>query len=114
MGGQDKNRKLIRKIITRLAGIYVWAVLNLKIRDVSSGFRCFKREVLEKIGTEKISALGPSVVLEILYKTSLNGFRIKEIPIVFTDRKYGKTKLKYASLLEALFTVAKLRKVTRC
>lgn len=110
-GGQDKDRGLIRKLVTKLAGMYVRMLLAVKIKDVSSGFRCFRREVLEKIDLDNMVSGGPSIVLELLYKITLNGFTIKEVPIVFEDRRQGKTKLDWMTLLETMLMVLRLRKM---
>jgi len=112
-GGQDRDRGFFRKLITKLAGVYVRFTLGLKIRDVSSGFRCFKRETLEKTDLNGMISTGPSIVLELLYKIILNGFRVKEIPILFRDRRQGKTKLNYGILLETLLMVVRLRKIKK-
>jgi dolichol-phosphate mannosyltransferase len=110
-GGADKDRGLRRQFCTKLAGIYVRALLKVHINDVSSGFRCFRREVLERIDLDDMISTGPSIVLEILYKTLLKGFTITETPIIFTDRRQGQTKLDYLTLLETLVMVLRLRQL---
>lgn len=112
-GGQDRDRGLLRRLITKLAGVYIRIVLGLKIRDVSSGFRCFKREALEKVDLGGMISTGPSIVLEILYRIILNGSRVQEIPIVFRDRRQGKTKLHYVTLFETFLMVLRLRKMRK-
>ena len=112
-GGQDKDRGLMRRLITKLAGMYVRMLLAVKIKDVSSGFRCFRREALEKIDLDDMASGGPSIVLELLYKITLNGFNIKEVPIVFEDRRQGKTKLDWITLLETMVMVLRLRKMKK-
>lgn len=112
-GGADRDRGIVRHIVTCLAGIYVRSLLRLNIRDVSSGFRCFRREVFEKVDLDDMISAGPAIVLEILYKVCLNGFRVKEVPIVFRDRRQGETKLDVITLLETLVMVLRLRKLHR-
>ena len=112
-GGADRDRGMLRKMVTRLAGLYVRASLGIRIRDVSSGYRCFRREVFEKVDLEDMISAGPSIVLELLYKVCLNGFRVKEVPIVFKDRRQGETKLDTITLLETLVMVLRLRKMHR-
>jgi dolichol-phosphate mannosyltransferase len=112
-GGKDKDRGFLRRLITKLAGMYVRMLLAVKIKDVSSGFRCFRREVLEKIDLEDMVSGGPSIVLELLYKITLNGFRIKEVPIIFEDRRQGRTKLDWITLLETVVMVLRLRKMQK-
>ena len=112
-GGADRDRGLLRQMVTRLAGLYVRTSLGIRIRDVSSGYRCFRREVFEKVDLEDMFSAGPSIVLEILYKICLNGFRVKEVPIVFKDRRQGETKLDTITLMETLVMVLRLRKMHR-
>ncbi|MBI5050228.1 MAG: polyprenol monophosphomannose synthase [Nitrospirae bacterium] len=112
-GGKDKDRGLLRRLITKLAGMYVRILLAVKIKDVSSGFRCFRRQVLEKIDLDDMVSGGPSIVLELLYKITLNGFRIKEVPIIFEDRRQGRTKLDWITLLETMVMVLRLRKMQK-
>lgn len=109
--GADLDRGLYRKVVTRLAGLYVRKMLGIGIHDVSSGYRCFRREVLEAIDLENLISVGPSIVLEILYKSVLRGFRCYEVPIVFRDRRQGTTKLDYITLLETMVMVLRLRKM---
>jgi len=110
-GGKDLERTFLRRLITRLAGRYVRALLHLDIKDVSSGYRCFRREVLDAIDLEDTVSTGPSIVLELLYKLCLAGFTVKEVPIVFRDRRQGVTKLDYVTLMETLVMVLRLRKM---
>ena len=112
-GGADRDRGMLRQMVTRLAGLYVRTSLGIKIRDVSSGYRCFRREVFEKVDLEDMISAGPAIVLEILYKVCLNGFGVKEVPIIFEDRRQGQTKLDTITLLETLVMVLRLRKMHR-
>lgn len=111
--GKDINRGFIRRIITFLAGIYVRTLLGLKIRDVSSGYRCFKRKVLEAIELDSMISTGPSIVSEVFYRTHLKGFSIKEIPIEFADRTHGQTKLNYIVLIKTLLMVLKFKRLNK-
>jgi dolichol-phosphate mannosyltransferase len=112
-GGADRDRGMLRQIVTRLAGLYVRKSLGIKIRDVSSGYRCFRKEVFEKVDLDDMISAGPAIVLEILYKVCLNGFSVKEVPIIFEDRRQGQTKLDTITLLETLVMVLRLRKMHR-
>jgi dolichol-phosphate mannosyltransferase len=112
-GGADRDRGMLRQVVTRLAGLYVRTSLGIKIRDVSSGYRCFRKEVFEKVDLDDTISAGPSIVLEILYKVCLNGFSVKEVPIIFEDRRQGQTKLDIITLLETLVMVLRLRKMHR-
>lgn len=110
-GGKDVNRGAVRRIITLLAGIYVKVLLRLKIRDVSSGYRCFKRKVLEAIDLDSMVSTGPSIVSEVFYRAHLKGFSITEIPIEFMDRIHGQTKLNSMILIKTLLMVLKLKQL---
>lgn len=108
-GGSDDDRGAYRQVVTKLAGVYVRTLLSLKIRDVSSGYRCFRRKALEEIQLSSLISTGPSIVLEILYKCAVKGMRIKEVPIVFIDRRLGQTKLNMKTLAKTLAMVARFR-----
>jgi dolichol-phosphate mannosyltransferase len=112
-GGADRDRGMLRQMVTRLAGLYVRKSLGIGIRDVSSGYRCFRKEVFEKVDLDDMISAGPAIVLEILYKVCLNGFSVKEVPIIFEDRRQGQTKLDTITLLETLVMVLRLRKMHR-
>jgi len=110
-GGEDSNRPPHRRFVTFLARHFVRRLFSLPVRDVSSGFRCFRREVLEKLDLESLISTGPSVVLEILYKACRLGFSIEETPIVFVDRKSGRTKLTALTLGRTLYSALRIRRL---
>lgn len=112
-GGKDINRGIARRVITFLAGIYVRILLGLKIRDVSSGYRCFKRKVLEAIEMDSMISTGPSIVSEVFYRAHLKGFSIREIPIEFADRTHGETKLNHTILIKTLLMVLKFKQLNK-
>lgn len=109
-GGRDADRGLHRRFITFCVGTFIRRLYGLSIRDVSSGYRLYRREVLEAVDLDDLISVGQSVVLEILRKTALLGFRIAEVPIVFVDRVRGRTKLDFLSLLETLVMAVKFKK----
>lgn len=109
-GGKDLNRNFVRKIITFFVRSFIRHKFLIPVRDVSSGFRCFKREVLEEIDLDDFISVGPSIVLEILYKAYLLDFTLKEIPIEFIDRTRGRTKLNFLILLETLIMALSFKK----
>jgi len=112
-GGKDIDRPVHRRLITRLVRLFLRRQFHLTVRDVTSGFRCFRREVLEKIDLDDLISVGPSVVLETLYKARRLGFSMVEVPIVFVDRKKGKTKLTALTLLETLVMAMKFKRIYR-
>lgn len=88
-GGREIGRSWGRRLITKLSTMYIHSALRIKIKDCTSGYRCFRKEVLREINLDNTVSLGPSVVQELLYKAYLKGFKIHEVPIVFVDRKRG-------------------------
>ena len=108
-GGRDADRSLHRKLTTALVRRFLRRQFRFPVKDVSSGFRCFRTEVLERIDLDDMISVGPSIVLEVLYKASLLGFRISEVPIEFLDRKRGKTKLNLLILLETLIMAMRIK-----
>ena len=93
-GGRDGRPSAVRRIITVMANFYIRVILGLKVKDCNSGYRCFRRNVLEEINVNKIESKGPDIVQEVLYKAHLKGFRIKEVPITLIDRSLGTSKLR--------------------
>ncbi|HRY36442.1 MAG TPA: polyprenol monophosphomannose synthase [Candidatus Magasanikbacteria bacterium] len=84
-------------------------ILGLKTRDVTSGFRCYSRKVLESINFDKISSGGYAFQEEMLYLTEKNNFKITEVPVIFSDRKLGKSKLSTKDIWEFFITVFRLK-----
>jgi len=109
-GGKDADRGLYRRLITALVRRFLGRRFRFPIKDVTSGFRCFRKEVLERIDLDDMISVGPSIVLEVLYKASLLGFRISEVPIEFVDRKRGKTKLNLPILLETMIMAMRIKR----
>jgi len=112
-GGGERGRHFLRKWITRAANTYIRLILSLPIRDCTSGYRIFRREVLEAIGLDKIMSQGPSVVEEVLYKAYKRGFRIKEVPYILEERKGGQSTFNRRIMWDALKMMIKIRKVYR-
>ncbi len=84
-------------------------VLGLKTKDVTAGFRCYKRKVLEKINLDKIKSNGYAFQEEMLYRTEKLGFKVKEVPAVFIDRKKGKSKLNKKDIWEFFIIMIRLK-----
>lgn len=109
-GGRDTDRNFARKLLTYLVRRFLRSQFHFSVEDVTSGFRCFKGPVLDKIDLDDLISVGPSIILEILYKASLLGLTIGEVPITFIDRKKGKTKLSFLTLVETLIMVQKFKR----
>jgi dolichol-phosphate mannosyltransferase len=108
-GGGVINWSPLRKLISFGGSLYSRLILGITIKDVTSGFKCFRREVLEAINLDKILSTGYAFQIEMNYRTTLKGFKIKEIPIIFEDRLAGKSKMSKKIFIEALQNVILLR-----
>ena len=108
-GGSEKGRSLLRRFVTWGANKYISIMLGIKVKDCNSGFRCFRRKVLESINVEKLESKGPSIVQEVLFKAHLKGFKMKEIPIEFINRTKGRSKLGLPQLAAGYYIVLRLK-----
>ena len=108
-GGRIAKWAWHRVLLSRLANIYASWVLGLPIRDLTGGFNCYRREVLERIDLDEIHSDGYSFQIEMKYRTAKNHSRILEIPITFTDRKAGDSKISKRIVWEALLLVWRLK-----
>lgn len=109
-GGGEANRSIVRRGLTALASRFVRAQFGVTVKDPTAGYRCFRRKVLEAVDVDDLISVGPSIVLETLYKAHLLGFSIGEIPITFIDREKGQTKLNVLTLLETFLMVLKFKR----
>jgi dolichol-phosphate mannosyltransferase len=108
-GGGTVNWGLMRKIISRGGSLYARMVLGAPIRDFTGGFNGWNRRVLESIDLATLEAGGYSFQIELKYRAFRKGFRAKEFPILFEDRRVGKSKMSSKIVFEALALVPKLR-----
>lgn len=108
-GGAIQGWGLTRTAMSRGAMELARRILGIKARDVTSGFRAYRRRVLETVDLKGMNSTGYAFQEEILYKTQRAGFLISEIPITFHDRKHGKSKLGIRDIMEFFITVIKLR-----
>ena len=107
--GKDIGRSATRRMITKLANLYIRTVLGIRVKDCNSGYRGFRRKVLEEIDVDRLFSKGPGIVQEVLYKTHLKRFRIKEIPISFRNRTKGSSKLTVKELTAGYWIIIKLK-----
>ena len=103
------NWPLRRLVLSLGANIYTRIVTGMPIKDATGGFKCFRREVLESIPLERVRSDGYSFQIELNYQAWKRGFKIKEIPIVFTDRRVGVSKMNRRIIWEAVWMVWRLR-----
>jgi len=108
-GGGTRNWGLLRRFISRGGSLYAQALLQLGIRDLTGGFKCYRRKVLETIDLDAISSLGYAFQIETTYRALRAGFRVVEVPITFADREVGGSKMNKAIVLEAVWKVPLLR-----
>lgn len=98
-----------RLLISYIASKYVRFITGIPVKDPTSGYKCFRKEVLQTINIDKVLSDGYSFQIEINYKVWKKGFRIKEIPIIFIDRRSGQSKMSKKIIIEAMFVVWQLR-----
>jgi|TARA_B110000261_G_C13056411_1_gene346339 dolichol-phosphate mannosyltransferase len=99
------NWPMSRVLMSYCASIYVRWITRIHVRDTTAGFVCYKRKVLERINLDKINFVGYAFQIEMKFTAWKLGFDIKEVPIIFTDRKKGKSKMNSSIFKEAIFGV---------
>jgi dolichol-phosphate mannosyltransferase len=112
-GGSVTDWGLLRKLVSRGGSWYARIVLGVGVRDLTGGFKCFRREVLETLDLGGVHADGYGFQIELTYRTIKAGFRVDEIPIVFRDRRVGQSKMNARIALEAVWKVPALRRPVR-
>lgn len=108
-GGNTKGWSLFRNLISKWGSNYARLILNCPINDLTGGFNGWKRETLKKINLDKIISKGYLFQVEMKYKAYKSKAKIIEIPIIFEQRKHGKSKMSLSIFFEALFNVIKIR-----
>ena len=108
-GGGVRDWGPTRRLISRGGCLYAQLILTLRVRDLTGGFKCFRREVLEAIELETVRSRGYAFQVELTYRTVKSGFTVKEVPITFADRRVGQSKMSKAIVAEAIWMVPSLR-----
>ena len=108
-GGGVVDWGLLRRFISEGGSTYARWVLGLRVRDLTGGFKCFKREVLEAIHFDSVRSQGYAFQVELTYRAVRAGFRVVEVPIVFKDRELGQSKMSWRIAAEAMWLVPQLR-----
>lgn len=108
-GGKVKNWPIGRILMSYFASVYVRMILFIGIADTTAGFMCYKAEVLRSMNLDNIQFKGYAFQIEMKYAAKSKGYKIKEVPIVFTDRLYGESKMSSGIFKEALLGVWKMR-----
>jgi len=109
-GGGTVNWGLGRKALSRGGSFYARTILGLRVRDLTGGFKCFRREVLEAIDLGSVECSGYAFQIELTYRAVKKGFRVVEVPIVFEDRRVGQSKMSRRIVLEAVTKVWSIRR----
>jgi dolichol-phosphate mannosyltransferase len=112
-GGGVSNWGLLRRLVSRGGGVYARVLLRVNVRDLTGGFKCIRRQVLEAIDLGSVRAEGYVFQIEVTYRALLAGFRVREVPIVFRDRAAGSSKMSARIALEAMWLVPRLRRSAR-
>ncbi|GEP51512.1 dolichyl-phosphate beta-D-mannosyltransferase [Flavobacterium noncentrifugens] len=103
------NWPLNRVLMSYFASVYVKMITGMQIHDATAGFICYKRKVLETIKLDKIKFIGYAFQIEMKYRAYAKNFKIQEVPIIFTDRTKGQSKMSNAIIKEAVFGVISLK-----
>ena len=108
-GGSVTDWGLLRRFISQGGSTYARWMLGLKVKDLTGGFKCFRREVLEAIHFDSVRSQGYAFQVELTYRAVRAGFEVVEVPIVFKDRELGESKMSWKIAAEAMWLVPKLR-----
>jgi dolichol-phosphate mannosyltransferase len=108
-GGAVRNWGPLRRLVSRGGCLYARAVLGVGVRDLTGGFKCFRRAVLESIELDSVRSRGYAFQVELTYRAIQRGFKVVEVPITFTERRVGSSKMSRAIVLEAIWMIPRLR-----
>jgi len=111
-GGQIRNWPVHRRLLSAGANHYIRLVTRLDVRDCTSGFRCWRREALARVPLDEVTSEGYAFLVEMLYAAVRAGLRVTEVPIVFVERRLGRSKLSFPVLLESMRAPWRLRRHT--
>jgi dolichol-phosphate mannosyltransferase len=107
--GGTRNWSFLRKFISRGGSLYARLILGVPVDDLTSGFKCFARHVLERLDLQSVRSNGYAFQVEMNYRCHRLGYRIVQVPIVFVDRRVGKSKMGTHIVIEAMLLVLRLR-----
>jgi dolichol-phosphate mannosyltransferase len=108
-GGGVREWGLVRRLVSEGGSTYARFVLGLGVRDLTGGFKCFRRQVLEEIHFDSVRSQGYAFQVELTYRAVQAGFRVVEVPIIFRDRQRGQSKMSWRIAAEAMWLVPRLR-----
>jgi dolichol-phosphate mannosyltransferase len=107
-GGRIENWGTGRRFVSRAGSLYAQVLLASRVRDLTGGFKCYRRQVLERIDLDAVSSRGYAFQIETTYRALRAGFRVVEVPITFSDREAGASKMSRSIVLEAIWRVPHL------
>jgi dolichol-phosphate mannosyltransferase len=113
-GGSIPNWGLVRRAISAGGNVYARALLSSPVHDLTGGFKCYRRTVLETIDLDAVDSKGYAFQIETTYRAARAGFRVVEVPIAFVDREHGGSKMSRTIVLEAAWKVPALRLAALC
>jgi dolichol-phosphate mannosyltransferase len=108
-GGGVQDWGVLRRVVSRVGCVYARVVLSLRVRDLTGGFKCFRREVLEAIELETVRSHGYCFQIEMTQRALRRGFSVREVPIVFRERRRGQSKMSPRIAIEAFVVLPQLR-----
>jgi dolichol-phosphate mannosyltransferase len=108
-GGTIRNWGRVRRLVSAGGSLYARLVLGVRVRDLTGGFKCYRRRVLEEIDLDAVRSRGYAFQIETTYRALRAGFRVVEVPITFVDREVGGSKMSRSIVLEAIWKVPALR-----
>jgi dolichol-phosphate mannosyltransferase len=108
-GGRTVNWGVLRRLLSRGGSLYARRILGVAVRDLTGGFKCFRREVLEAIDLPSVVSSGYAFQIELTFRALCRGFRVVEVPITFADRRVGQSKMSSGIVLEAMRNVWAMR-----
>jgi dolichol-phosphate mannosyltransferase len=108
-GGSIRNWGLVRRLVSAGGSLYARLLLGVPVRDLTGGFKCYRRRVLDGIDLDAVRSRGYAFQIETTYRALRAGFRVVEVPITFVDREVGGSKMSRAIVLEAIWKVPALR-----
>ena len=109
-GGGVRDWGMLRRAVSRGGGFYARTILGVKVHDLTGGFKCIRRQVLEAIDLDTVRADGYVFQIEVTYRALVAGFKVVEVPIIFEDRTAGTSKMSPRIALEAMWLVPRLRR----
>lgn len=109
VGGGTRDWGPVRRLISGAGSFYARMILGVPVRDLTGGFKCYRRRVLETIDLKGIDSRGYAFQIEMTYQALLAGFRVKEIPIIFSERRLDRSKMNWSIALEAMWRIPLLR-----